>query len=140
MAHFQAYLKLNRPEKNNPAGVFKGRYELLHCDYSFVKEMGKNGEVQSGVRGGILHVALNSFPTDELFAWVFDNRRFINGEVTMREEIEERSEDKICFEQARCVSFRLHYEQGDSLNVILLLTIHAQVLKMGNTDFDNTYR
>lgn len=140
MSTYQAYLKLNRPEKNNPAGVFREKYELLHCDYSFTKVVGKHGEVKSDVQGGTIHVAIASFPTDALFAWVFDNRKFINGEVSMREEDEERTEDKLCFEQARCVGFRMHYEQGDSLNVILLLTINAAVLKLGSTDFHNSYR
>jgi hypothetical protein len=135
-----ATLKLRRPTGNNIQGLYFETYKVIRCEYSFAKEVSKNGEVQSDVLAGNIHVTLPILPTEELLGWVFDNRRIINGEITINDAHEEVLE-KIYFEEGRCVNFRLHYEpSGDMSDILLFLTINAQYMILGEVEYRNYRR
>jgi len=124
---------------DNIQGLHFQNYDLIHSEYSFHKDINRNGEVLSDVVGGNIRVALPVFPTDELLAWVFDHGKKFNGEIVINDTNEEVIE-KIYFEQARCVEFRLHYEPSENNNIVLLMTINVQKMKVGTIEYENTWR
>jgi hypothetical protein len=135
----KAYLKLRKPSKDNTQNLYFHNYDVIHCEYSFDKGITKEGQVRTEVLAGNIRVALPMLPTDELMAWVFDKSKKYNGEVTINDAYEE-SLEKIYFEEGRCVGFRMHYEPGDNgQNVVLLLTINAQRMVIGEVEYKNRY-
>ncbi len=93
--------------------------------------------MRTEVLAGNIRVALPVLPTDELMAWVFDSGKKYNGEITIDDAYEE-SQEKIYFEEGRCVGFRMHYEPSEAgRDVILLLAINAQRMVIGNAEYRN---
>jgi hypothetical protein len=133
----RATLKLRKPSNDHSQGPYSGHYPVLHCDYSFHKQVSRDGEIRSGALAGNIRVLLSSLPTAELLRWAFDRGKKINGEISLDDGYEETME-RICFDEGRCAGFRLHYEPGDNdHNVVLLLNIRAQRMIIGDVEYTN---
>lgn len=131
--------KLRKPSKDNIQNLYFENYDLLHCEYSFDKGITKEGKVRTEVLAGNIRLALPMLPTAELLSWAFDRSKKYNGEIMIHDAHEE-SVDKIYFEQGRLVGFRMHYEpNSDKENVILLLSINAQRMIVGDVEYVNRW-
>ena len=136
----QATLKLHKATEDTAMqSLYRENYDVMHCEYSLNKTTDKTGRVNSDLVGGSIIVALPMLPNDSIMAWVFDPSKLYSGEVTINDGHSE-SLEKIYFEDARPVGFRFHYEPGDSTNVIILLTINAQRMVVGELEYQNKYR
>lgn len=132
----KAILKLRSPKKENIQNLYHESYELTHCEYSLKKSTNKNGQVDGDVAGGEIIVAMPMLPNDNIMMWVLDVSRKYNGEITINDAFSE-SLERIYFEEGRPVNFRLHYEPGDTTNIVLLLTINVQKLTIGDAEYIN---
>jgi hypothetical protein len=135
----QATLKLRKPIEDNIQNLYHENYDVLHCEYSLSKTTDRAGRANSDVMSGNITVALPMLPNDNIMSWVFDPSKLYNGEVTINDAHSE-SLEKIYFEEARPVGFRFHYEPGDVTNVIIMLTINAQRMIIGDSEYTNRYR
>jgi hypothetical protein len=135
----KATLKLRKPRKDNIQNLYYENYDVLHCEYSLNKTTDRDGKVDSDVMGGSILVALPMLPNDDIMSWVFDASKKYNGEVTINDAFSE-SLEKIYFEEGRPVSFRFHYEPGESTHVMLLLTINAQRMIIGESEYINRHK
>lgn len=135
----KATLKLRSPLTDNPQHLYHENYDVFHCEYSLNKATDKVGRADSVVRGGNIMVALPILPNDNIMSWVFDASKKYNGEITINNAFSE-SLEKIYFEEGRPVGFRLHYEPGDSTNVMIILTINAQRMIIGEAEYTNIDR
>ena len=135
----KATLKLRSLESDNVQHLFHESYDVIHCEYSLNKSINHRGEVNSNVQAGDIHVALPMLPNDNIMSWVFDPTKKYNGEITINDAFQE-SLERVYFEEARPVSFRFHYEPGDTIHVVLLLTINAQRMIIGNTEYKNSWK
>lgn len=134
----KATLKLRAPIKDNPQHLAFGNYHVIWCDYTFNKGITKGGKVRTEVVAGNIRVALPMLPDNEILSWVFDSYKKLNGEITIHDAYEE-SLGKIYFEEGRCVGFRMHYEPSEdqTMNVVLLITINAQHIIIGESEYRN---
>lgn len=132
----KATLKLRSPQSDNVQHLYHENYDVIHCEYTLHKEKNSKGEVNSDVKAGNILVALPMLPNDSIMSWVFDSSKKYNGEITIHDAFEE-SLEKIYFEEGRPVGFRLHYEPSENGHVVLLLTINARRLVIGNSEFIN---
>lgn len=134
-----ATLRLRKPLKDNIQNLYHESYELMHCSYALCKQTTKEGQVAGDVIAGNIHIALPMLPTEQLLNWLFDTSKKYNGEVTIHDAHAE-SLEKIYFEEARPVNFRLHYEPNESSNFILILDIRAQRLIIGDAEYKNSWK
>jgi hypothetical protein len=131
-------LKLRKPVKDNPQHLYFENYLAVYYDYSLQKTVNQAGEVRNNTQAGNIRIALPMLPTDELLSWIFDSAKKWNGEITL-DDMDEESIEKVYFEEGRCVGFRLHYEPSGAENgIVLLLTINAQRMIIGNVEYKNT--
>ena len=136
----KATLKLRKPEKENIQNLYFENYEVLYYDYSFHKGINRSGEVQTDTLAGNIRIALPVLPSEGLLSWAFDSTRKWNGEISI-DDREEESLESLYFEEGRCVGFRLHYEPASTENsVVLLLTINAQRMVIGNVEYKNPWK
>lgn len=135
----KATLKLRKPQTDNVQHLFHESYEVIHCEYSLNKSVDRKGEVNGDVQAGNIHIALPILPNDSIMSWVFDVTKKYNGEITINDAFQE-SLERVYFEEGRPIAFRLHYEPGENTHVILLLTINAQRLIIGNTEYKNSWK
>lgn len=135
----KATLRLRKPLKDNTQHLYHENYDVLYCHYAFDKGITNGGDVRTSARIGDIRVALPMLPSGELLSWVFDKTKKYNGEITTHDAFEESS-DKIYFEEARCVGFRLHYRPTDNgSSVIVLLTINAQRVIVNDVEYNNPW-
>lgn len=132
----KAVLRLNKPETNNPLNLHFQNYDLMHCEYFFTKDADKKGFVSDNIITGNIVIGLPMLPNDEIMSWVLDATKRYDGEISVNNDSSE-SLEKIIFEDARPINFRLHYEPGDSTSVILILTIHARRIIIGESEYQN---
>lgn len=135
----KATLRLRRPQTDNIQNLYHENYEVMHCEYTLSKGTTKSGEVNSDVMAGNILVALPILPNDNIMSWVFDVSKKYNGEITIHDAFQE-SLEKIYFEEGRPVGFRFHYEPGTTTNIVLLLSINAQRIIIGDTEYKNSYK
>lgn len=135
----QATLKLRRPQADNIQNLYHESYPVMHCEYALSKSTTKEGEVNGDVIAGNILVALPILPNDNIMLWAFDTTKKYNGEITIHDAFSE-SLEKIYFEEGRPVGFRFHYEPGDTTNVVLLLSINAQRIIIGESEYKNSRR
>ncbi|MDR3095068.1 MAG: hypothetical protein LBU62_10595 [Bacteroidales bacterium] len=131
-----AYLKLKIPEKDNIMGLSWERYELSSCDYQLRKDMNRDGEVCSDLKGGLFEMSIIGEPSDELLAWMFDHAKKFNGEVTVTDTSEETLE-QVYFEQARLTHLSIHYKADNTPNTVTELKMAVDNLRIGNAYFEN---
>lgn len=134
-----AYLKLKIPRNDNLMGLSRERYELTDCDYGFHQGINRAGEVCTGLKGGVITVAVQGLPSEELLAWMFDHAKEYNGEVTVMDESEETIE-QVYFEQARLTDLTLQYKAENKPNMVTKLTIYAENFKINDAYFENLNR
>jgi hypothetical protein len=134
-----AVLKLRSPKTDNIQNLYHESYDLIHCEYSLKKSTDKEGRVNGDVIAGAITVALPMLPNDTVMSWVLDISKKYNGEITINDAFSE-SLERIYFEEGRPVGFRLHYEPGEATNVVLVLTINAQKIVIGENEYINRGR
>jgi len=132
---YMAFLKLKIPHLLNFLGLSWEKYELVDCDYQFHKGIKRNGEVFTGLKGGILNVSINGTPSMPVLAWMFDHVKKFNGEVTIMDPWKKTIEN-IRFEQARLTGLLLHYKAGDEPNTVTKLSMVVESMQIGNAYFE----
>lgn len=132
----KAYLKLNIPKKNNILGLSHHSYELIDCEYEFHKGVNREGEICTGLKGGMFTLSIAGQPSEELLGWMFDHAKRYNGEITILDSRYETME-QVCFEEARCIDFTLHYKAEDKPNTVTRMKIAARQIQIGNAYFEN---
>jgi hypothetical protein len=131
-----ATLKLKIPEKDNIMGLSWEKYNLLSCDYQLYKNIDRDGEVNSDLRGGLFTMFVIGEPSDELLAWMFDHAKKYNGEVSVMDDSEETLE-QIYFEDARLVYLYIHYKAEDKPDTVTELKMAADNIRIGDAFFEN---
>lgn len=135
----KATLKLRRPQTDNTQHLYHESYDVMHCEYTLSKSTTRFGEVNSDVMAGNILVALPILPNDNIMSWVFDTSKKYNGEITIHDAFQE-SLEKIYFEEGRPVGFRFHYEPDTTTHIVLLLSINAQRIIIGDSEYKNSYK
>ncbi|MDR1222186.1 MAG: hypothetical protein LBL07_04820 [Tannerella sp.] len=135
--HFEckAFLKLKIPQKDNIMGLSWERYEVVSCDYQFHKDVNRNGEVCSGLKGGLITLSIIGEPSDEILGWMFDHVKRFNGEVTVLDANEETLE-QVYFEEARCMDLTLSYRADGKPHTVTVLKLLVEEMQIGNIYFE----
>jgi len=131
----KAYLKLKVPKKDNIMGLSRETYELAACDYAFSQDINREGEVCSGLKGGMFTVSVIGKPTEDLLAWMFDHVKRYNGEITILDS-KYGTLEQVYFEEARCIDLTIQYKAEEKLCTITKLKIAAREIRIGNAYFE----
>ena len=132
----KVFMKLKIPKEDNVMGLSWERYELVDCDYQFHKGMNRNGEVCTGLKGGVVTVSIIGSPSMEILAWMFDHVKKFNGEVTAMDPYEETIE-QVYFEKARLTGLLVDYKSSNTPTTVTKLTMVVESLQIDNANFDN---
>lgn len=136
---YKAFLKLKIPKSQNIMGLSRESYELTGCAYEFHQGINREGEVCTGLQGGLIELQIAGQPTEELLAWMFDHAKRFNGEITVLDGRFETLE-QLYFEEARCVDLTLCYKAEEKPNTVTRLKIAARQMQIGNAYFEELNR
>lgn len=57
----QTYLYLHKENIDLPQSEYRGKYPLKHFDYGLSRNVGRKGEITSGVCGGEIRIVIDGF-------------------------------------------------------------------------------
>lgn len=103
-------------------GRYCSEYALRYADYELSRSVNHKGEITSDVAGGRIRVVIDGFGDENLFAWLFDPAKRMNGEVVVTDSHEKVTE-KFIFSDARAVQYKLHFDANteDAVSAIVVM-------------------
>jgi len=139
MSNTTTFLKLYKEGFSPTSVANEDGYEVHFCTYDFSKKHDKKGLNFSPVSGGLIHINLPIPPPDELFNWLFDTQKRMNGMLTTM-DLHEKSIEKLQFRSARIVDFKLIYAQDAQHGINTVFTINAQHMAEGDLEYENIWK
>lgn len=103
-------------------------YELRHADYELSRSVNHKGDITSDVAGGRIRVVIDGFGDENLFEWLFDPAKRMNGEVVVTDS-HEKVMEKFIFSDARAVQYKLHFDANTEDAVSAIVVMEAGEIK-----------
>lgn len=130
----QTYLYLHKENTDLPHDEYRGKYPLKHFDYGLSRNVGRKGEITSGVCGGEIRIVIDGFADATLLGWLFDTFRQENGAIVTLDE-NETTLSKLHFAGASVKSYRMNYDSRVKNGVATILVIEAKEIGTDNDLF-----
>ena len=68
----QTHLYLHKENTDLPHDKYRGKYPLKHFDYGLSRNVGRKGDITSGLCGGEIRIVIDGFADATLLGWLFD--------------------------------------------------------------------
>lgn len=134
----RVFLRIGELSDSSLGGLYKEGYELLNCDYSFSQGVDQKGQAQTAVRGGTIHLALPTLPSDEIVSWALSFRKYNNGVLVIC-DADNVALEKVYFKEAACVNMEISYAQEGSGYIATTLTLQAKEIQVGTVKLENRW-
>ena len=118
-------LYILRENTAGPQERYRGTYPLRMMEYELSRTTDRKGRINSEVQGGRIRVVIEGFADSLLMAWLFDATRKEDGAIITLDE-HERGVEKMHFNRASAVSFRMNYDSKTKAGVTMELIIQAK--------------
>lgn len=132
----QTHLYLHRKNTDLPQSEYRGKYSLKHFDYELSRNVGRKGEITSGVSGGEIRIVIDGFADATLLGWFFDTFRQEDGAIVTLDE-HETTFAKLQFAGASVRSYRMNYDSRVKKGVVTIIVIEAKEIVADNDLFFN---
>ena len=130
----QTYLYLHKENIDLPHDEYREKYLLKHYDYSLSRNVGRKGEITSGVCGGEIRIAIDGFADAILLGRLFDTFRQEDGTIVMLDE-HETTFAKLQFAGGLVRSYRMNYDSRVKKGVVTIIVIEAKEIVTDNDLF-----
>lgn len=130
----QTHLYLHKENIDLPHGVYRGKYPLKHFDYGLSRNVGRKGEITSGVCGGEIRIVIDGFADATLLGWLFDTFRKEDGAIVTLDE-HETTFAKLQFSGTSVRSYRMNYDSRVKKGVVTIIVIEAKEIVTDNDLF-----
>lgn len=84
----QTHLYLHKENTDLPHDKYRGKYPLKHFDYGLSRNVGRKGDITSGLCGGEIRIVIDGFADATLLGWLFDRFRQEDGAIVTLDEHE----------------------------------------------------
>lgn len=126
--------------------AFKAKLELdgktfnvLNCSFSFHQNVDPTGRPSSDVRGGMIHVSIESTEDTSLFEFVTDPHGFKDGKITFFKRDQDSKMKELEFKQAACVEYSETFDAVSSTPMSTHFTISAREVHIGQGQHINPW-
>ncbi len=132
----QTYLYLHKENTDLTQSEYRGKYPLKHFDYGLNRNVGRKGEITSGVCGGEIRIVVDGFADTTLLGWLFDTFHKEDGAIVTLNE-HEKTFAKLQFAGASVKSHRMNYDSRVKKGVVTIIVIEAKEITTDNDLFFN---
>ena len=108
----QTHLYLHKENTDLPHDKYRGKYPLKHFDYGLSRNVGRKGDITSGLCGGEIRIVIDGFADATLQGWLFDRFRQEDGAIVTLDE-PETNLTKLKFSGASVTSNRRKHASRD---------------------------
>ena len=130
----QTHLYIHKEDTGIPQPQYRGKYPLKHFDYDLSRNVGRKGEITSGVCGGEIRIVIDGFADATMLGWLFDTFRQEDGTIVTLDE-HEATVAKLHFAGASVRSYRMNYDSRVKRGVATILVIEAKEIITDNDLF-----
>ncbi len=114
-------------------------FRVLHCNYSLQRDVDFSGRPSSDVRGGTLHLEIESSDDTSYFEWICDPYQVKSGKVTFYKRDEEAAMKELEFEDAYLVSYAESVDAIGDSPMVESLVFSAKKISMGGATHENDW-
>ena len=114
-------------------------YRVLHANYSLQRDTDFSGRPSSDVRGGSLHVEIESHDDTSFFEWICDPYTLKSGKITFYKRDEEAAMKELEFEDAYLVSYAESVDAVGDNPMTESLVFSAKKISMGGASHENEW-
>jgi hypothetical protein len=114
-------------------------HHVLSCHYAFNQSADSTGRPSSDVKGGTVHVTIESTDDNAIFNWMIDSHGFKDGKITFFKRDQDSKMKEIEFKQAACIAYSESFDANSSSAMALSFTLSAKELHVGGDAHKNNW-
>jgi hypothetical protein len=113
---------------------------VLDFSYSFSRDIDPTGKPSGGVRGGTIHITIESTGKAPLYDWIIDPTKTKDGTIKIEDPEEKGSSLKeIKFEKAYIIEYSESFNWQGGENMTETFSISAEKINIGGNDWNNEW-
>lgn len=115
-------------------------FDVLHCSYSFRRDVDAKGRPSSGVYGGTVQFEIESTEDTSVLEGMINNvYKPQKGSVVFKKREEDATMKELTFEDAYIVQYSEALDSVGSNPMTINFVISARTLKIGNAEHKNEW-
>src|SRR5690606_38268339 len=114
-------------------------YNVLDCSYQMHQEVDATGRPSSITRGGRINVTVESTQETDLFEWMCNNFERKDGSITFLKPDSDATMKELKFSEGYLIKFDEQYDSSNVNPMIIIFTISAKEITMGNGSHANDW-
>ena len=119
--------------------MFDNKYNVLECSYEIIQETDAEGQPASVVRGGKIHLTVESSGDTKIAESMVDNNKRSNGSVVFYKNNADATMKELKFEDAYVVGYRESFTSTGGKPMTEEFELSARLLTIGEMEFENTW-
>ncbi|PQL90675.1 type VI secretion system tube protein TssD [Apibacter adventoris] len=115
-------------------------YTVLHCHYSFQKNIDSSGKPQGATRGGYLDLTLESNGNSVFIDWMLSQNKTKDGVIIFYRRDAMSKLQEVKFEKSYCISFEEEFDATDNQPMRIRLQLCSKKLSIANISYENSWK
>ena len=116
------------------------KFDVLHCSYSFRRDVDTKGRPSSSVYGGSVQLEIESTDDTSVLESMLNNiYKSISGSVTFQKRDKDAKMKELTFEDGYIVQYSEALDSVGSNPMTINFVISARKLKVGNAEHQNEW-
>jgi hypothetical protein len=116
------------------------KYDVLHCSYSFRRDVDSKGRPSSGIYGGSVDLEIESTDDTLILESMLNNQyKAQTGTVTFQKRDEDAKMKELSFEDGYFVEYGENLDVTGTEAMTIKFTVSARKLKIGNAEHENDW-
>ena len=112
---------------------------VLEFDLEMHQDVDAHARISSIVKGGMIHLVVESSDSDEIHQWAASNNMVKDGEITFQRSETANAMRKVTFKNAYCVSIHESYRAMDEMMMTVAFTVAAEEIISNRMTFKNRW-
>jgi hypothetical protein len=116
------------------------KFDVLHCSYTFRRDVDAKGRPSSGVYGGTVQLEVESTDDTSVLESMINNvYKAVKGKIIFQKREEDAKMKELDFEDAYIIQYSESLDVVGSNPMTINFVISARKLKMGNAEHVNEW-
>ncbi len=116
------------------------KFDVLHCDYAFTRDVDAKGRPSSGIYGGSVNINIESTDDTSVLESMINNvYKAQGGTITFQKRDEDAKMKELTFEDGYITAYNESLDVIGSNPMSISFTISARKLKVGNAEHENDW-
>lgn len=112
---------------------------VLHIHYQLNQGVDGNNRINTIVKGGIIHLVVESSENEDIHAWAASNDMIKSGEIVFKRQDTTSSMRKLMFKNGHCIQFSEEFNARDDQPMVMTFTISAEEILTARMKHKNNW-